>query len=68
MTRSLLPRIGPVVGFLGAQGWIALGLIAGVVLAYRYARPRRSPWGKRGAGRWEGEREHSVDGNVAMAN
>jgi hypothetical protein len=69
MTRSLLPRIGPVVGFLGAQGWIALGLIAGVVLAYRYSRPnRRSRWDKRGAGRWEGEREHSVDENVAMAS
>jgi len=68
MTRSPL-RVAPVVGFLGAQGWIALGLIAGVALAYRYSRAtRRRRWGKRGVGRWEGERGQAVDENVAMAS
>ena len=66
MTRSLLPRIAPVVGFLGAQGWIALGLLAGVALAWRFSSATRSR--RRGVGRWEGERGQAVDENVAMAS
>lgn len=69
MTRSLLPRIAPVVGFLGAQGWIALGLLAGVALAWRYSRATRKRRSRRrGVGRWEGERGQAVDESIAMAS
>ena len=69
MTRSLLPRIAPVVGFLGAQGWIVLGLLVGVALAWRCSsatRTRRSRL--RRIGRWEGERGQPVDENAARAS
>ena len=65
MTHSLLPRIAPVVGVLGAQGWIVVGLFAGVALAYRYSRTRRH---RRRVGRWEGERVQDGDERAAMAS
>ena len=67
MTRSLLPRIAPVVGLVGAQGWIVLGLVAGVALAYRYAKPVRTRR-RRAAGRWQAEGAQDGDERVAIAS
>lgn len=67
MTRSLLPRIAPVVGLVGAQGWIVLGLVAGVALAYRYSRMSRTHR-RRTGGRWQAEGAEHGDERVAIAS
>ena len=67
MTRSLLPRIAPVVGLVGAQGWIVLGLVAGVALAYRYSKTARNHR-PRSVGRWKGEGVQDGDERVAIAS
>jgi hypothetical protein len=69
MTGSLLPRIAPVAGFLGAQGWIALGLLAGVALAWRCSKATQARRSRgRGFGRWERERGQAVDENAAIGS
>lgn len=67
MTRSLLPRIAPVVGLVGAQGWIVLGLVAGVALAYGYSRTSRTHR-RRPGGRWQAEGVRHGDERVAIAS
>jgi hypothetical protein len=64
--EKIVAAAARIVDRVGTQGWIALGVAAGVALAWsvsRRAKPHRADLGP-----WEGERSRPVDENAVVAS